>query len=179
MGHKGLKMAAIADKRPRMKFHLVDKIESLTPGKRIVTIKALSLAEEYLADHFPAFPVLPGVMMLEALVQAAAWLVRVQQDFAKSIIVLQAARNVRYASFVQPGDTLRCEVDAVEISPELSKFKATGGVGERTTVQARIELRSFNLVERGSYLAAADSAIVAQLRDRFKLVGGPAALAAK
>ncbi|MAF57059.1 MAG: hypothetical protein CMK03_03890 [Ponticaulis sp.] len=67
-----------------MKFHLVDRIESLEPGRRIVTIKALSLAEEYLADHFPAFPVLPGVMMIEALVQSAAWLVRVEQDFARS-----------------------------------------------------------------------------------------------
>ncbi|HOF18642.1 MAG TPA: beta-hydroxyacyl-ACP dehydratase, partial [Phycisphaerae bacterium] len=64
-----------------MKFHLVDKIESIEPGKRIVTTKALSLAEEYLADHFPAFPVLPGVMMLEALTQSAAWLTRVRQDF--------------------------------------------------------------------------------------------------
>ena len=56
-----------------MKFCLVDRIESIEPGKRIVCIKALSLAEEYLADHFPAFPVLPGVLMLEALTQSAAW----------------------------------------------------------------------------------------------------------
>ena len=70
-----------------MKFHLVDRIESLVPGKRIVTTKALSLAEEYLADHFPAFPVLPGVMMIEAMVQSAAWLVRVAQDFSRSEIV--------------------------------------------------------------------------------------------
>ena len=86
-----------------MKFYLVDKIESISPGKRIVTYKALSLAEEYLADHFPAFPVLPGVLMLEALAQSAAWLLRVQPDFTKSVIVLAAARNVRYTNFVQPG----------------------------------------------------------------------------
>ena len=47
-----------------MKFQLVDRIESIIPGKSIVTIKTLSLAEEYLADHFPSFPVLPGVLML-------------------------------------------------------------------------------------------------------------------
>ncbi len=58
-----------------MKFLLVDRIESIQPGQRIVTTKALTLAEEYLADHFPAFPVMPGVLMLEALVQSAAWLV--------------------------------------------------------------------------------------------------------
>ena len=74
-----------------MKFHLVDKITSLEPGKSIETIKALSLAEEYLADHFPTFPVLPGVLMLEALTQSAAWLVRLQQDWANSIILLKTA----------------------------------------------------------------------------------------
>ncbi len=157
-----------------MKFHLVDKIVSIEPGKRIVTIKALSLAEEYLADHFPTFPVLPGVLMLEALIQAAAWLTRVQQDFSRSIVVLSAARNIRYASFVQPGDTLRAEVDAVESA----KFKAAAFVGDRQTVSGRIELKCFNLAQRAAFLAEADDEIVRQLRQRFKLVGGPAALAA-
>jgi len=166
-----------------MKFHLVDRIESLDPGKRIVTIKALSLAEEYLADHFPAFPVLPGVMMIEALVQSAAWLVRVEQDFARSVIVLQEARNVRYSNFVQPGRMLRCEVDAIEIGDSSAKFKGVGYVcdpgGEQAkAVSAKIELRCVNLGERAGYLADADAAIVADLRERFKLVGGPRALAA-
>jgi 3-hydroxyacyl-[acyl-carrier-protein] dehydratase len=159
-----------------MKFHLVDKILSIDPGKRIVTTKALSLAEEYLADHFPAFPVLPGVMMLEATVQAAAWLTRVAQGFSRSIVVLSAARNVRYASFVVPGDVLRCEVDAVEIGEDSARFKASGAVGDRTTLTARIELRCFNLAERAAYLAASDEAIIAQLKERFALVGGPQAL---
>ncbi|MDY6914231.1 MAG: 3-hydroxyacyl-ACP dehydratase FabZ family protein [Planctomycetota bacterium] len=162
-----------------MKFYLVDGIKSLEPGKRIVTSKALSLAEEYLADHFPAFPVMPGVLMLEALTQSAAWLLRVQQDFSRSIIVLSSVRNVRYGSFVQPGDVLRCEVEAVEIGRESSKFKGVGFVGEKQTVTARLQLRSFNLAEKASHLAAADQAIVAQLKQRFKLIGGPEALAKK
>ncbi len=161
-----------------MKFHLVDKIESIEPGKRIVTVKALSLAEEYLADHFPTFPVLPGVLMLESLVQAAAWLVRVEQDFAKSMVVLTAARNVKYTSFVAPGDVLRCEIEVRSFSDDLVKFKGIGRVGDRQTVSARLELRCFNLVDRKAYLADADRQIVEQLRARFKLVGGPAALAA-
>ena len=163
-----------------MKFHLVDKIKSIDPGKRIVTTKALSLAEEYLADHFPAFPVLPGVMMLEALAQAGAWLVRVEQDFANSLIVLSGVRNVKYSSFVAPGDVLRCEMEALEISEGSAKFKGVGSVGERQTVSGRIELRCFNLRdEKGSYLADADAAIVEQLRKQFKLIGGPGALAQK
>ena len=56
-----------------VKFNLVDRIEHLSDD-RIVGVKYVSLAEEYLADHFPRFPVLPGVMMLEAMTQAAGWL---------------------------------------------------------------------------------------------------------
>jgi len=160
-----------------MKFHLVDRIESIEPGKGIVTVKALSLAEEYLADHFPAFPVMPGVLMLEAMVQSAAWLLRVQQDFSRSIIVLKAARNVRYASFVQPGKSLRCEVEAIEMGQEAAKFKAAGFVDQLQTVSARLELSCFNLADRQERLADADRAIIKQLKQRFKLIGGPAALA--
>lgn len=166
-----------------MKFHLVDRIESIQPGKRIVTIKALSLAEEYLADHFPAFPVLPGVLMIESMVQSAAWLVRIEQDFSRSVIVLSAVRSVRYSNFVRPGRMLRCEVDAVEIGESSAAFKGVGYVcdpgGERAkAVSGKFELRCGNLAERAGHLAEADAAIVAQLRDRFKLIGGPEALAA-
>jgi len=159
-----------------MRFHLVDKIESIVPGKRIVTSKALSLAEEYLADHFPTFPVLPGVMMLEAMVQSGAWLVRVEQNFSMSVIVLSAARNVRYASFVAPGDVLRCEMDAMMISSEGAEFEGLGKVGGRQVLSARLELRCFNLSERDPHLAETDAEIVEQLKERFKLVGGPTAL---
>lgn len=160
-----------------MQFHLVDRIEQIEPGKRIVTSKALSLAEEYLADHFPAFPVMPGVLMIEAMVQAAAWLVRVEQDFARSMVVLTTVRNVKYTYFVKPGNILRCEVEALEIGPDTSKFKAAGYVGDRQAVAGRIELRSFNLVDENRGPASSDESIVAQLRQRFELVGGPAALA--
>jgi 3-hydroxyacyl-[acyl-carrier-protein] dehydratase len=167
-----------------MKFYLVDRIDSIEPLKRpdgtpcgrIVTSKALSLAEEYLADHFPAFPVMPGVLMLEALTQSAAWLVRVRQDFRKSIIVLSAARNVRYTSFVQPGNILRCEAEATEIGESAAKFKAAGFVGDVQTVSARLELRCFNLAEKTPSLADADRAIIEQMRQRFKLIGGPGAM---
>ena len=57
-----------------MRFTLVDRILELQAGQEITAVKNLSLAEEYLADHFPLFPVLPGVLMLEAMTQAGAWL---------------------------------------------------------------------------------------------------------
>lgn len=155
-----------------MKFHLVDRIESIEPGKRIVTSKALSLAEEYLADHFPAYPVLPGVLMIESMVQAAAWLTRVKQDFSKSIIVLASARNVRYSRFVRPGETLRCEMEVREIGPDFAKFKGAGFVGDQQAVSGRLELKCFNLAETQRGPASADEAIIAQLKKQFELIGG-------
>ena len=56
-----------------MKFLLLDRICSFEAGKQLTAVKNVSLAEEYLADHFPEFPVLPGVFMLEAATQAGAW----------------------------------------------------------------------------------------------------------
>jgi len=169
-----------------MKFHLVDRIERIelpgrsadAPGGRIVAVKALSLAEEYLADHFPAFPVLPGVLMIEALVQSAAWLVRLVQDWSRSVVVLSAARNVKYARFVRPGELLRCDARAIDIGPDAARFKAAGTVGENVAVSGRLELRCLNLAEARGLDAETDRAIIAQLRQRFALIGGPEALAA-
>src|SRR6185312_11374358 len=59
-----------------MRFHLIDRILELEPGKRIRMVKNLTLGEEYLADHFPTFPVMPGVLMLQTLVEGSAWLLR-------------------------------------------------------------------------------------------------------
>ena len=157
-----------------MKFLLIDKIESLVPGERIVAIKNLSLAEEYLQDHFPSFPVLPGVLMLEALTQSAAWLVRLHDDWAYSLVVLKAARNLKYASFLRPGNTLRCEVDVMKLDDTKATFKAAGYVGETLAVSARIELSRTRLSDtKGARGERIDSRLIADLKEEFELVGGP------
>src|SRR5258708_8990871 len=96
-----------------MRFHLVDRILDLGPGKRIRMVKNLTLGEEYLADHFPTFPVMPGVLMLQTLVEGAAWLLRATEDFQHSVIVLRDARNVKYGNFMQPGNSMIITVEAV------------------------------------------------------------------
>jgi 3-hydroxyacyl-[acyl-carrier-protein] dehydratase len=141
-----------------------------------VTRKSLSLAEEYLADHFPMFPILPGVLMIESAVQAAAWLVRLEQDWSRSGIVLSAARNVKYTSFVKPGSIMRCEIDAMSIEADSAKVKAATYVDDRQTMSARLELRCFNLADRATHLAAGDASLIEQLQSQFALVGGPEAL---
>ena len=88
-----------------MRFHLIDRIDHWEPGKSLRAAKFLALGEGYLADHFPRFPVMPGVTMLEALFQASAWLVRQSEGFAHSVVLLKEARNIKYSDFVAPGQT--------------------------------------------------------------------------
>ena len=64
-----------------MRFTLIDRIVDFQPGVRLTAMKSLTMTEEYLGDHFPNFPVMPGVLMLEAMTQAAAWLVRAERGF--------------------------------------------------------------------------------------------------
>ena len=83
-----------------MRFTLIDRIVDLSPGEKITAVKNLSLAEEYLADHFPGFPVMPGVLMLEAMTQASAWLIRASEDFAHSTVVLQESTERQIRQFL-------------------------------------------------------------------------------
>lgn len=123
----------------RVKFNLIDKIEEVSEN-RLVAVKYVSLAEEYLADHFPTFPVLPGVLMLEAMTQAAGWLLHRNSGFAKSITVLKEAKNVKYGTFVTPGNALRVEIEVVKISESGGSFKASGTVNGIPAVSGRLEL---------------------------------------
>ncbi|MCD4824126.1 MAG: beta-hydroxyacyl-ACP dehydratase [Phycisphaerae bacterium] len=160
-----------------MKFVLIDKIQEIQPGRKIVTRKQLTLAEEYLGDHFPTFPVIPGVLMIEGMVQSAAWLVRLQQNYAKSVIVLKAARNVKYSYFLQPGNTIRYEVEAIKIEDDSAKFKGVGYVGDRLAVSARLELKCINLADKGTWGKNADRQIIDQIKKTFDLLSGPDVLA--
>ena len=153
-----------------MKFVLIDRISELESGKRIVACKALTLAEEYLGDHFPAFPVLPGVLQLEAMVQASAWVVREALDFAPSIVMLKEARNITYKSFLAPGQTLTIESKCNELTAEQSIFAASGSVDGKEIVKGKLTLRHFNLAESNPHLTDRDEIIRAHLRTLFDLV---------
>jgi 3-hydroxyacyl-[acyl-carrier-protein] dehydratase len=153
-----------------VKFVLIDRISELETGKRIVAHKALSLAEEYLKDHFPAFPVLPGVLQLEAMVQASAWVVREALDFAPSIILLKEARNITYKSFLAPGQVLTIEADCKELTAEQSIFTASGILGDREIVKGRLTLRHLNLADGNPHLADTDERIRTHMRALFDLI---------
>ena len=124
-----------------MKFYLIDRVIEQTADS-IVALKALTAAEEYLADHFPGFPVMPGVMMLETLVQAARRLIRDADGPASpGPLVVAQARNIRYAAMVRPGQTLRVEVTLRKRNDDGTlDFQGTGTVNDEVAVQGRFSL---------------------------------------
>ena len=154
-----------------MRFILIDKIVSLESGREIKTIKGLSLAEEYLADHFPTFPVLPGVLLLEGLIESASWLVRRTENFAHSMILLEQARNVKYKSFLAPASQIEYTVEARIIEENISSFTGFGSSDGVRIVEARFGLRHFNLADRDSAMAAVDAKVIENMKKRWKLLG--------
>lgn len=158
-----------------MRFKLLDRIVDLKPGVSITAVKSLALAEDYLADHFPQFPVMPGVFMLEAMTQAGAWLVRATDDFRHSMVVLREARNVKYADFVKPGQTLTATVEITGRSEHETKLKVQGAVDGRTNVSAKLVLAHYNLAERNPVCASADAHVIRQMRLQFSVLYRPEA----
>ena len=154
-----------------MRFILIDKVISLKPGSEIKAVKSISLAEEYLGDHFPTFPVLPGVLLLEGLIESASWLVRRTENFAHSMILLEQARNVKYKSFLAPASQIEYTVEARVIEENISSFTGVGSSDGVRIVEARFGLRHFNLADRDSAMAAVDARVIENMKKRWKLLG--------
>lgn len=153
-----------------MKFCLVDRITELTPGQTISTIKNVSLAEEYLQDHFPGFSVLPGVLMVEAMVQSCAWLSRVTDEFRYSTLLLKQARAVKFNNFMKPGQTLHITATLKENGENTAVFQASGSVEGASAVSAKLVLSKQNLQDLRPALADADRRIQASMQELFEQV---------
>lgn len=158
-----------------MRFSLIDRVVELHPGSRITAVKSLSLAEEYLADHFPRAPVIPGVFMLEGLTQASAWLIRASEDFAHSMVTLKEVRGVKFANFVEPGQTMQITAEIIGQNENDTRLKAQAAVNGSPTVSARLVLVRYNLADRDPTRAANDVYLVGKLRELFAILHRPEA----
>jgi 3-hydroxyacyl-[acyl-carrier-protein] dehydratase len=123
-----------------MKYRQIDKITSLVPGKKLTAERTLHASEEYLNDHFPRFPVMPGVMMLEALHQAAVWLIKTGDDFHSPLVLLREVRSVKFGDFLAPGETLEISAESIKQDGNRTTVKATATKQGRVTVSARLIL---------------------------------------
>jgi 3-hydroxymyristoyl/3-hydroxydecanoyl-(acyl carrier protein) dehydratase len=120
-----------------MRFLLIDRILEYQKGKYAIGSKDVTMSEDFLADHFPRFPVMPGVLQLEAISQLASWLVFVSKDF-KVKGTLSGLGNIKFRDLVRPGDQLIIEVTFESMDSEGVTFKANAKVKDKlkTTVNS-------------------------------------------
>lgn len=153
-----------------MRFVLLDRIVACEPGKVLRGQKRLTAAEEYLADHFPGFPIMPGVLQLQTLVEAASWLLRITDDYRQSVIVLRDVKSVKYGALMQPGKTLGVTAELTGRTGDLANFKAHGEADGVQTVAAQFTLAGYNLQDRLPALADRDEPLRSHWRGMYALI---------
>ncbi len=116
------------------------------------------------------FPVLPGVLLLQGLVESASWLIRDVENFAHSMILLEQARNVKYKSFLAPGSAIEYVVTAQMIEENVSSFTGYGVANGEHIVEGKFSLRHFNLADKNAVMADVDTKIIDSLRKRWNLL---------
>jgi 3-hydroxyacyl-[acyl-carrier-protein] dehydratase len=120
---------------------LVDRVESIVPGEGIVAIKNVSMNEPYFQGHFPGYPVMPGVMILEALAQASALLGFATLNIksgADALVLFVGVDAVRFKRQVIPGDQLKLLVKPIRSKGGIWKFEAKAMVGDELACQAEL-----------------------------------------
>jgi 3-hydroxyacyl-[acyl-carrier-protein] dehydratase len=155
-----------------MQFFLLDRIVSCEPGKVLRGTKRLTLGEDYLADHFPKFPVMPGVLMLQALVEAGSWLLRLTDDFKSSVVVLRAVKSVKFGSMMKPGKAMDVSVEMTGRDGPKVDCKARGECAGVLTAAAQFTLAHYNLRDRNPAFAERDEKLVQRLRSHLVVLRG-------
>jgi len=99
----------------RFPFLLVDRIVEMTPGQRAVGIKSVSMGEPFFQGHFPNYPVMPGVLIVEAIAQVGAVLMLSADEYKNKMAFFAGIDNVRFKRQVKPGEVLRLEVEIGQV----------------------------------------------------------------
>jgi 3-hydroxyacyl-[acyl-carrier-protein] dehydratase len=142
-----------------MRYLLIDHITGIDEGRSIKGVKNVAMSEDFLEWHFPKNPVMPGVMMLEAMVQLAGWLTAASTDFRDWVL----PTNVRKCNFYRvalPGDQVEIEVEATEEDGK-KVFKAISKSNGKKLVRAEFEADTVKL---------ADIEDVSDARHHFKVL---------
>lgn len=122
----------------RQPFLLIDTIEELESGKRAVAKKCVSYNEPFFNGHFPGEPVMPGVLIVEALAQAGAVAILSQPDFKGKTAYFGAINNAKFKQKVVPGDVLMLELEVIKVKGPIGVGKATATVDGKVAVQAEL-----------------------------------------
>lgn len=128
-------MAIIPHRYP---FLLVDKITELVEGKKAVGVKNVTINEPFFAGHFPEHPVMPGVLIIEALAQVGAVVVLSLPENKGKLALFAGIDEARFRRQVFPGDILRLETELEKMRGILGKARAAAYVGDELVCEARL-----------------------------------------
>jgi 3-hydroxyacyl-[acyl-carrier-protein] dehydratase len=122
----------------RYPFLLVDRAEDYRPNESIVGIKCVTFNEQFFQGHFPGNPVMPGVLIIEALAQTGAILMSksLNVDVEGKAIMFMSVDEARFRQPVRPGDVLRMHVEVLKVRGDIFKFKGRAMVGDKVVAQA-------------------------------------------
>lgn len=143
-------------------YPVIDRVQEIIKGKSIRAIKSVSLSEDFFSDHFPRFPILPGVMQLEGMVQVGSLLVSVSNDF-KYIPKAHKINGVKFRNYVKAGDVLVFEAQIISLGTD------TASVITRATVNEKIVSSAKHIAF--TYLPLTDEQI-AKEKEWFEYSGG-------
>ena len=128
----------------RYPFLLIDRAEDFKPSESIVGIKCVTFNEPFFQGHFPGYPVMPGVLIIEALAQTGAILMSksLNIDIAGKVIYFMSIDGVRFRSPVRPGDVLKMHVEVTRARGDIFKFKGKAMVGDKVAAEAEFAAMS-------------------------------------
>ena len=137
----------------RYPFLLVDRVVELEPGARAVGIKQVSANEPQFTGHFPGRPIMPGVLMVEALAQTAGIAVLTLAEYRGKIGLFAGIDECRFRRLVVPGDTLRLEVTVEKLRGMFGRVKALATVDDEVAVEATLSI----IIPRDQEIAGAQT----------------------
>lgn len=122
----------------RHPFLLVDRIDELEPGKRAVGVKCVTYHEDFFRGHYPQEPIMPGVLIVEALAQVGAVAILSAPEYKGKTPVFGGINKAKFREKVVPGDCLRLEVEMVKVKGPVGIGKAVAYKGDKVATEAEL-----------------------------------------
>jgi len=144
-----------------MRYYLIDRISQWDVNKSIRGIKNVAMTEDFLQYHFPRRPTMPGVLLLESMVQLAGWLEAISSDFTRWFL-LEHVTSCKFYDLTGPGDQVEIALDVVAgAEPSRRRYRGTGSVGGKRRIVAEFD---------GQVIPLADIEAPASQRQLFEIL---------